>query len=98
MLFCVVCVLSVLSFWLLVSNCMLVGLLVQIIPQMDPLASTHNSDSGSGSTHTRRTYMLEWSVQPSTLARYKRMVVEFIQWVRDSGEDAADDEFDELLL
>lgn len=47
----------------------------------------------------RREYMLDWVVTPATAHRYKRSVIEFLQWIDDNGDDARDvKELDDLLL
>jgi integrase len=52
------------------------------------------------SSHSRRAYMLQWSVTPSTIKRYRQHVREFIQYCIDNEEEDINNEqqFDDLLL
>ena len=48
---------------------------------------------------TSKYEMMEWTVRPSTLKRYRQSVIHFSNWCRHHGDDTNDiDEFDELLL
>jgi integrase len=62
--------------------------------------STSSSGSVAGrAQRQRRAYLLQWTVQPVTMKRYRLHVVRFLDWCDRVGEDPDDlDELDDVLL
>ena len=56
--------------------------------------------SASPGAPPRRSHqMLEWSVTPDTVRRYREQVMKFLQWCYDNDEDAeTEEELDDVLL